>query len=93
MANLTSICDSEFAASMQITASLKKLIIEQFISAQRSGVCSIKAQVHQDWRETSREHALEIRNSLSPQLQRVFDLNSEPGASSWLLTLPSFSLN
>ena len=31
---------------------------------------------------------LEIQNSLSPQLQQAVDLNSEPGASSWLLVLP-----
>ena len=36
----------------------------------------------------TKEHALEIRNSLSTQLQRTDDLNSEPGASSWLLALP-----
>ena len=35
-----------------------------------------------------KEHALEIKNSLSTQLQRIVDLNSEPGASSWLLALP-----
>ena len=34
VANPTSICDSQFAASIQITAPLKKLIIEQSISAQ-----------------------------------------------------------
>ena len=73
VANPTSICDSQFcdsqfAASIQITAPLKKLIIEQSISAQPLDVRSIKAQVHQDRRETSRERALEIRNSLSPAL-------------------------
>ena len=36
----------------------------------------------------TKEHALEIRNSLSTQLQRTVDLNSEPGASLWLLALP-----
>ena len=36
----------------------------------------------------TKEHALEIRNSLSTQLQRTVDLNSKRGASSWLLALP-----
>ena len=36
----------------------------------------------------SKERAEEVRNILSPQLQRTVDLNSEPGASSWLLALP-----
>jgi len=46
------------------------------------------AQVHQHQRKVSKERALEIRDSLSLQLQRASDLNSEPGASSWLLALP-----
>ena len=68
-ANPTSICDSQFAASIQIIAPLKKLITEQSISAQPPYVHSIKAQVHQDQHKTSRERVLEIRYSLSPQLQ------------------------
>ena len=47
----------------------------------------IEAQVHQHRREASKKRALEIRNGLSSQLQRAIDLNSEPGASSWLMTL------
>jgi len=32
--------------------------------------------------------ASEIRSNLSAQLQQILDLNSEPGASSWLTALP-----
>ena len=86
--NPTSICDSQFAASQQITVPLKELIIKQSVCAHPPDTRSIKAQVHQSRRMATKEHALEIRNSLSTQLQRTVDLNSEPGASSWLLALP-----
>ena len=86
--NPTSICDSQFAASQQITAPLKELIFKQSVCAHPPDTQSIKAQVHQSRRMATKEHALEIRNSLSTQLQRIVDLNSEPEASSWLLALP-----
>ena len=86
--NPTSICDSQFAAFQQITAPLKELIFKQSVCAHPPDTRSIKAQVHQSRRMATKEHALEIRNSLSTQLQRTIDLNSKPGASSWLLALP-----
>ena len=44
--------------------------------------------VHQGRRQASKERAEEVRNMLSPQLQRTVDLNSDPGAALWLLALP-----
>ena len=37
---------------------------------------------------TSKENDEEVRNTLSPELQRTVDLNCKPGASLWLLALP-----
>ena len=82
------ISDSQFKASQLITASLKELIIKQSIYAKPPDVRSIKAQVHLDRRRTSKQLAVDIRGHLTSQLQRAVDLNSEPGASSWLLALP-----
>ena len=86
--NPTSICDSQFAASQEITGQLKDLIIEQSVCAHPPDTRPIRARVHQSRRVASKERAEEVRNILSPQLQRTVDLNSEPGASSWLLALP-----
>ena len=87
MINHTSICDSQFAASV-LNRSLNALIVEQTVCAHPQDTQHIKARVHQNRHVVSKEHSLEIRNSFSPQLQRAVDLNSEPGASSWLLVLP-----
>ena len=88
MGDPTAFCESQFDASLRITAPLKDLITSQVAHAHPPDTRSIKAQVHQHRREASKKRALEIRNGLSSQLQRAIDLNSEPGASSWLLALP-----
>jgi len=71
-----------------ITGPLKDLIIEQSICAHPPDTQHIRARVHQGRCEASKECGEEVRNMLSPQLQRTVDLNSEPGASLWLLALP-----
>ena len=57
----------QFAASQQINAPLKELIIKQSVCAHPPRILdpSVKAQVHQSKRMATKEHALEIRNSLS----------------------------
>jgi len=86
--NPTSICDSQFAASQEITGQLKDLIIQQSVCAHPPDTQPIQGRVHQSRCVASKERAEEVRSILSPQLQRTIDLNSEPGASSWLLALP-----
>jgi len=86
--NPTSICDSQYAASQLITGPLKDLIVKQSVCAHPPDTRPIRAEVHQSRRVASKERAEELRSILSPQLQRAVDLNSEPGASSWLLALP-----
>jgi len=75
--NPTNYHNSQFDASLKITTPLKDLIISQSVHAHPPDTQSIKAKVHQHRREASKERALEIRDSLSPQLQKAFDLNSE----------------
>ena len=79
---------SQFTASTKITASLQSLILDQAVQAPLPDVHSIKAQVHQDRRCAFKARALEIRFNLSAKFQQVMDLNSEPGASSWLTAIP-----
>ena len=86
--NPTKVSDSQFDASLLITAALKDLIIKQSVCAWPPDVRSAKAQVHLNRQRTSRELAMHVRGHLSSQLQRAVDLNSEPGASSWLAALP-----
>jgi len=90
MGDPTKFCDSQFDASLQIIAPLKNLIVSQVAHAHPLDTRSIRAQVHQHRREASKQHALKIRSSLTPQLQRAFDLNNEPGASSCSITGPRF---
>ena len=85
--NPTKVSDSQFDASLLITASLKDLIIKQSVCARPPDVHCVKAQVHLNRRRTSKELAMHVRDHLSSQLQRAVDLNSEPGVSSWLLAL------
>ena len=86
--NPMKVSDSQFDASLLITASLKDPIIKQSVCAQPPDVRFVKAQVHLNRRRASKEFAMHVRGRLSSQLQRAVDLNSEPGASSWLLALP-----
>jgi len=86
--NPVRITDSQFNASIRITASLQSLILDQAVHAPLPDVHQVKAQVHQDHCSGSKTQASEIRSSLSAQLQRAMDLNSERGASSWLTALP-----
>ena len=82
------VSDSQFDASLLITASLTDPIIKQSVCARPPDVRFVKAQVHLNWQRASKEFAMHVRGRLSSQLQRVVNLNSEPGASSWLLALP-----
>ena len=86
--NPTSICDSQYSASQLITDPLEDLIVKQSVCAHPPDTLPIRAEIHQSRRVASKERAEEVRSILSPQLQRTVDLNSEPGASSWLLALP-----
>jgi len=66
MVNPTSICDSQFVASQEITGPLKDLIrIEQSICAHPPDTQHIRARVHQGRREASKERTEEVRNMLS----------------------------
>ena len=81
MGDPTAFCESQFDASLRITAPLKDLIISQ--------VAHVHPQVPDPSRFKFTNTGLKLlRNGLSSQLQRAIDLNSEPGASSWLLALP-----
>ena len=58
MGDPTAFCESQFDASLRITAPLKDLIISQVAHAHPPDTRSIKAQVHQHQREASKKRAL-----------------------------------
>ena len=88
IANPMDIGDSQFDASVKVTAPLKQLIIDQSSTTSPPDVHSIKADVHSHHRSVTKVRAQEVYAKLSQPLQRAMDLNSEKGSSSWLTVLP-----
>ena len=88
IANPIGIADSQFDASVKVTAPLKELIMDQSLTASPPDVHSIKADVHSHHRSVVKARAQEVYAKLSQPLQRAMDLNSEKGSSSWLTVLP-----
>ena len=80
------IADSQFSASELITAPLKELIKNWFVLSPQ--MFDLPRCTHLERRRTSKQLAVDIRGQLTSQLQCAVDLNSEPGASLWLLALP-----
>jgi len=85
--NPVDIADFQFTASIKITQSLRSLIVAQNLQAPLPDVSCIKAQIHQD-RCYAAPCVSTIRSNLPLPSLRDLDLNSEPGASSWLTALP-----
>ena len=88
IANPIGIADSQFDASVKVTAPLQELIMAQSLTASPPDVHSIKADVHSHHRSVVKARAQEVYAKLSQPLQRAMDLNSEKGSSSWLTVLP-----
>ena len=75
--NPMDITDSQFDASVRVTAPLKKLILDQSLTASPPDVRSIKAEVHGHRRSAAKVRAQEAYAELSQPLQRAMYLNSE----------------
>ena len=88
MMKIWSITPLSLTASIKITQSLRSLIVTQTLQTPLPDVSCIKAQIHQDRHSVQKERASTIRSNLLLPSQRALDLNSEPGASSWLAALP-----
>ena len=77
IANPIDIADSQFDASVKVTAPLKHLIMDQSLTASPPDVHSIKADVHSYHRSVVKARAQQVYAKLSQPLQRPMDLNSE----------------
>ena len=83
--------DFEFAASLQITEPLKRLILAQeptYTYEAMAEQMSAISEIRKKRRKNASQMAEELSQSLPPNLQRAIDLAKEKGASSWLTTLP-----
>ena len=89
--NPVSQAESEYAASLLITAPLKKLILSKdgvySVSALQDQLAA-KAQIKKERLERSKATAISLKPSLSASIKRALILAEEKGASSWLTTLP-----
>ena len=88
--NHMDIGDSQFDASVKVTAPTKDLIMHRSLTASPPDVCSIKADIHNHHCSANKAKAQEVNASLFQPLQRTVDLNSERNSSSWLTVLPGF---
>ena len=86
--NPMDIADSQFDASVKVTAPLKELITDQSSTASPPDVCSTKADVHIHHHSVVKARAQEVYAKLSQPLQRAMDLNSEKDSSSWFTVIP-----
>ena len=83
--------DFEFAASLQITEPLKRLVLAQeptYTYEAMAEQMSAISEIRKKRRKNASQMAEELSQSLPPNLQRAIDLAKEKGASSWLTTLP-----
>ena len=83
--------DFEFAASLQITEPLKRLVLVQeptYTYEAMAEQMSAISEIRKKRRKNASQMAEELSQSLPPNLQRAIDLAKEKGASSWLTTLP-----
>ena len=83
--------DFEFAASLQITELLKRLVLAHeptyTYEAMAEQITTISEIRHKRRKNTS-QMAKELSQSLPPNLQRAIDFAKEKRATSWLTTLP-----
>ena len=87
----TSFSTTQYRDSKKITAPLTELILVQSCDYSYDALCEqleAKHQVKLTRRKMCDKAATQLRDMLSPMLQRAMSLSMEKGASSWLTVLP-----
>ena len=89
--NPTLLPNTEYLASVEVSAPLKDLILNQ--EAEYPFQCldaqiQAKRAAHKQNRKCAKSSATTLRATISAPLQRAMDLAQEKGASSWLTSLP-----
>ena len=88
--NPVNVANVEFNASKSISAPLTEMIVQQTTpdAFEKPSLQSVKAAVKQQKGEQLENEITEVKEQLSPSLQRAMELASEKGASIWLTALP-----
>ena len=79
--NPMDIADSQFDASVCVTAPLKELILDQSLTASPLDARSIKAEVHSYRHSAAKVRTQEVYAELAQPLQRAMGLHSKKGSS------------
>ena len=80
-----------FDASLLVTAPLRKLIYNRDIVYTYQALAdqmTAKSDIQRKRREQARDDANNLRNELTPVVQKAMDIARERGSSSWLTALP-----
>jgi len=83
--------DGEFNASTRVTAPLQHLMEQrgsEFSYQVYADQMTAKRNISRERREQMKQTASTLRPQLSSALSKAMDLVSQPGASSWLTSLP-----
>ena len=95
--NPVELAERQLSASKVMTASLKKMIIEQSEQFNKPQLQSVKSSLHREKCQFNAAKAEQVKREIPATLQRAMDLGSEKGASTWLTALPlqeqGFTLN
>ena len=92
LTNPTRAADAEFSASNEVTNPLKNAIIQQstlYTANVSENQVKARNEVHKKNRKTSKQTAENLKQSLSPPLERSMGLAKEKRASTWLTSLPT----
>ena len=88
------ICDIAFNASTKIT---KPLVDQIYSQSQKlpdeEKVKDVKSKTISEIKATENEKCMNIKSKQTPELQKMLEQHSEPGASSWLGALPLVTHN
>ena len=89
--NPSAIASKEYEASLKVTAALVKAVCQQSGQLDYSTVVqqmNSKSEVRKEKKEIQSAEARRIRPLLSKSHQKLLDMSSEKGSSSWLVALP-----
>ena len=89
--NPSHLSSEQYTNSLSVTMPLINLLLDQHDSISLDILhlqSKAKQTIHNTKAQAMRDHSLLVRNNLSPQLQRLFDIANEKGSSTWLSVVP-----
>ena len=89
--NPVSVSSTQYFNSQSVCKPIVDLVVSQCTVIPFDSIASqisIKHSIHLKNRLSSKQFSESVRSTLSPSLQRLFDIANEKGVSSWLTSLP-----